>query len=338
MGQFGDWQVPLYFAGILEEHEAVRTRAGLFDVSHMGKFTFEGPGTDAFLNRFLPRNIVNMREGQALYMPLLNEQGGFIDDIIVYKVNPSRFHMIVNAGNTAKDRAWIEKLVPAGIKFTDFTDVKGLIALQGPQSPALLEKVLGTSEFSALKYYSFKEWKNGMIARTGYTGEDGFEIMSDFETLAKLWDALLEAGAVPAGFGARDTLRLEASMPLYGHDMDENFTPLELGIEWAMDWTKQDFTGKGTLDKQKQQGAARKLVGFEMVERGIPRQGHEIRKDGKKTGEVTSGTFAPTLKKNIGMGYVETKYAQPGTDIEIMVRDKAVKAKVVPMPFYRRKK
>ncbi len=342
MGQFGDWEVPLYFAGILEEHEAVRTRAGLFDVSHMGKFEFEGLGVDIVLDQILSRSIIGMKEGQALYMPLLNEQGTFLDDIIVYKITSSRFFMIVNASNAAKDFAWLKKQVPAGVRFTDHTADKGLLALQGPKSAAILEKALGSNEFSDLKYYYFKLWEDGMIARTGYTGEDGFEIMANFSVLTKLWDKLLEAGnefgVMPVGFGARDTLRLEASMLLYGHDMDETVTPLEANIEWALDWTKSKFTGKQVLEKQKQQGVARRIVGFEMVERGIPRQGHEIHKAGKKIGIVTSGTFSPTLKKNIGMGYVEMSSTAPGSEIDVMVRDKAVKAKVVPMPFYKRKK
>lgn len=341
-GNFGDWEVPLYFAGILEEHEAVRTRAGLFDISHMGKFYFEGPGTDAFLNSFLPRNILKMVSGQALYMPLLNEQGGFVDDIIVYKITESRFIVIVNAGNTDKDDAWMRARTPENVKFTNASADKGLIAIQGPLSAEMLAKVLGTDEFSALGYYRFKEWKNGMIARTGYTGEDGFEIMADFETLGKLWDGLLAAGkdkgVMPIGFGARDTLRLEAGMPLYGHDMDDSFSPLELGFEWSVDWTKETFTASDILKKQKQQGVSRKLVGFEMIDRGIPRQGYELQKNGKKTGEVTSGTFSPTFKKNIGMGYVETVNAQPGTEIDVLVRDKAVKAKIVKLPFYKRTK
>ncbi len=339
-GNFGDWEVPLYFAGILEEHEAVRTRAGLFDISHMGKFYFEGARTAEFLDSFLPRNILKMEAGKALYMPLLNDQGGFVDDIIVYKVSDSKFIIIVNASNTDKDDAWIRSRTPSNVQFTNSSSEKGLIAIQGPLSVQLLEKVLGTSEFSTLGYYRFKEWKDGMIARTGYTGEDGFEIMAGFETLGKLWDGLLAAGkdqgVMPIGFGARDTLRLEAGMPLYGHDMDDTFTPFEAGLDWAIDWTKEKFTAHEILLKQKQQGVGRKLVGFEMIERGIPRQGYAIQKDGKNTGEVTSGTFSPTFKKNIGMGYVETANSRPGTEIDVIVRDKAVKASVVKLPFYKR--
>ena len=339
-GNFGDWEVPLYFAGILEEHDAVRSRAGLFDISHMGKFYFEGAGTAAFLNSFLPRNIQTMESGKALYMPLLNDQGGFVDDIIVYKVNDARFIIIVNASNTDKDDAWIRSRTPQGVEFTNASAEKGLIAIQGPLSVKLLEKVLGTSEFSSLGYYRFKEWKDGMIARTGYTGEDGFEIMAGFDILGKLWDGLLAAGkdqgVMPIGFGARDTLRLEAGMPLYGHDMDDKISPIEAGLDWAIDWTKEKFTARDILLKQKQQGAAKKLVGFEMVERGIPRQDYNIQKNGKNTGVVTSGTFSPTLKKNIGMGYVEIENSKPGTEIEIVVRDKAIKANVVKLPFYKR--
>ena len=342
LGHFGSWEVPLYFRGILEEHEAVRTAAGLFDISHMGKFFFSGPEALAFLDGLLPRSVAAMKDGQALYMPLLNEAAGILDDIILYRVSQNDFIMIVNAGNTEKDFAWIKKHVPSGVVFRDETPAMGLIALQGPAAGAILKDALKDDSFSGLSYYHFARWKDGMIARTGYTGEDGFEIMASLKAIESLWDSLFEAGKSrglqPLGFGARDTLRLEAGMPLYGHDMAETENPFELGIGWAVDLTKPAFMGKEALVRIKAQGLAKRLVGFEMVDRGIPRQDYEIRKAGKTLGKVTSGTFSPTLKKNIGMGYVPVSETEPGNEIEVLVRDKALKAKIVKLPFYKRKK
>ncbi len=341
LGAFGDWEVPLYYSSILEEHEAVRTRAGLFDISHMGKFYVEGAQAAAALDAFLPRNISAMDDGKALYMPLLNEQGGFVDDIIVYRISRDRFIIIVNASNTAKCAAWFQARLPQDVRFEDATPKKGLIALQGPASSRILSKALGR-DFPELGYYRFKEWQGGMIARTGYTGEDGYEIMIDREKLADFWNLLFRAGQedhlVPVGFGARDTLRLEAAMPLYGHDMDDEVSPLELGVDWALDFKKQNFTARALLLAQKEKGAPRKWIGFEMLDRGIPRQGFDIVKDGKTVGKVTSGSFAPTLKKNIGMGYVPAALAKAGEEIGIVVRDKTLNARIIPMPFYKRKK
>ena len=341
-GGFGDWEVPLYFTGILEEHEAVRTRAGLFDISHMGKFAFSGPQVTEFLNSFLPRNISAMAHGQALYMPLLNEKGGFVDDIIVYRISDDRYFMIVNASNVEKDYQWISALKPAGVQFNDLTSELGLISLQGPLSEAILERALGAKDFSALGYYRFKTWKDGMIARTGYTGEDGFEIMCSARELPSVWQSLFAAGKqdgiLPIGFGARDTLRLEAAMPLYGHDMEDDTTPLELGIGWAIDWNKNSFTGRDILVAQKKEGAPRHLTGLEMIDRGIPRQGHEISHAGRIAGKVTSGSFSPTLKKNIALGYVAGPKLEAGHEVEIIIREKPLKAKVVKLPFYKRQK
>lgn len=342
LGHFGTWEVPLYFRGILEEHEAVRTAAGLFDISHMGKFFFSGPKAQEFLDGLLPRSAAGMTDGQALYMPLLNESGGILDDIILYRVSENNYIMIVNAGNTEKDFAWIQGRLPSGVIFRDETRVMGLIALQGPAAADILKDALKDDSFSKLSYYHFASWKDGMIARTGYTGEDGFEIMANLKAVENLWDSLFEAGKSrglqPLGFGARDTLRLEAGMPLYGHDMGETENPFELGIGWAVDLMKPAFTGKEALVRIKAQGPAKRLAGFEMVDRGIPRQDYEIRKAGKSIGKVTSGTFSPTLKKNIGMGYVPVSETEPGNEIEILVRDKVLKAKIVKLPFYKRKK
>lgn len=339
MGLFGDWEVPLYYTSILEEHEAVRNRAGLFDISHMGKFYFYGARTVEFLDSLLPRPIGSMRLGQALYMPLLNEEGGFVDDIIVYRISEQAFYIIVNAGNVQKDAQWIRC---HDIVFQDISPHMGLFALQGPASAAIIEKVFPGQNFSYLKYYSFQLWQEGMVARTGYTGEDGYEIMAPKTKLPEIWDALMEAGKlqglVPIGFGARDTLRLEAGMLLYGHDMNDEVTPLEAGISWALDWKKSRSVGMPALAKQQAKGIEKTRVGFEMIDRGIPRQDYPIAVDGKEIGKVTSGSFSPTLKKNIGLGYVPVKYAAQETEIQILVRDKFLKAKVVKLPFYKRKR
>jgi aminomethyltransferase len=341
-GHFGEWEVPLYYTTILEEHEAVRTRAGLFDISHMGKFYFEGPGVVTYLDQILPRSIAVMKHGQALYMPLLNEKGGFVDDIIVYRIADTRFFVVVNAGNVSKDHAWMKSRKPADVAFDDLSAKRGLIALQGPAAPKILDKAFPGNGFADLKYYGFKEWQDGMVARTGYTGEDGYEIMADMKKLTEIWTKLLEAGKqdgiVPIGFGARDTLRLEAGMLLYGHDMNDDVSPLEAGVSWALDFNKSAFTGREPLAAQQKTGVTKKMVGFEMLDRGIPRQDYEILKNGKPVGKVTSGSFSPTLKKNIGLGYVPVELALPDTEIEIQIRDKALKAKVVKLPFYKRKR
>lgn len=342
LGQFGDWEVPLYYTSILEEHDAVRTRAGLFDISHMGNFYFEGAETASYLNSVLARNIEGMRFSQALYMPLLNEKGGFVDDIIVYRIDAQRFYIIVNAGNVEKDFQWFTARTPKSVTFKDLSPQMGLLALQGPLAPQILDRAFPGNNFSALAYYHFQLWRDGMVARTGYTGEDGFEIMVSQKDLPEIWDKIMSAGKengiAPVGFGARDTLRLEAGMPLYGHDMNDDVTPMEAGLGWAVDTTKTAFPGAAILARQKAEGTQKKLVGIEMIDRGIPRQDHEIAKDGKIVGKVTSGSYSPTLKKNIAMGYVPIQLAIPETGIDIMIRDKALKAKVIKLPFYKRKK
>lgn len=353
LGAFGVWEVPLYYTSILEEHQAVRTVAGVFDISHMGEFLFEGPAAEAFLDQLLPRKVRPLALGKALYAPLLNDKGRILDDIILYKISPQKFFMIVNADNIDKDARWISSqlssggLTPAGsdpapVGFKDLSEDLGLLALQGPRAASVMRKAFPDVNAVSLPYYGFTEWKGGMIARTGYTGEDGFEIMISKDQLAGIWDRLFEAGASeglkPVGFGARDTLRLEASMLLYGHDMDENTTPLEAGIEWAVDFTKPSFTGKSALFQQKLDGIPKRLVGFAMEERGIPRQGYEIFKAGRRLGAVTSGTFAPTLQADIGMGYVAPEEAFTGNEIEVQIRGLNLKAKIRELPFYKRKK
>ena len=340
MGDFGGWLVPLFYTSIMEEHAAVRTKAGLFDISHMGEFLVEGPAALDYLEMNLPRRIAPVKFGQAIYMPLVNDDGGMVDDIIVYCMAEQKFLIIVNAGNIAKDLAWFKSRVLPGVTVTDLSDEMGLLALQGPLSQTILLECFGAF-YQDLRRFHYKDFEGGVIARTGYTGEDGYEIMVPKSKLKHVWEVLFRVGAkhglLPIGFGARDTLRLEAAMPLYGHELTDDLTPLEADLEWAIDLTKESFPGSAILKEQKRIGIWKKRIGFEMTERGIPRQGFEIQKDGKKIGTVTSGSFIPTTGKNIGMAYVATGEAKPGNAIEVMVRGKSVKAIVVSLPFYKKK-
>ena len=347
-GLFGEWEVPLYYTSILEEHEAVRTRAGLFDISHMGEFFVEGPGAQAFLEWALPRLLGEVAAGRAVYAPLVNARGGVVDDIIAYRLGASRFLLIVNAGNVAKDFAHLQALKTlydqkglAAFTLVNASDQYGLLALQGPRSAEILARA-AAEDFSKLGYYRFCEWKQGIVSRTGYTGEDGFEIMLETSLLDGLWTALLNAGSEfgirPAGFGCRDTLRLEAGMPLYGHDLDDETAPQEAGIGWAVKMDGAEFYGREALLERQKAGWTKKLVGFETLDRGIPRQGQEIFKDGSLIGVVTSGSFSPTLKKNIGMGFVSRLDLAPDATVELQIRGAAVRAKILSLPFYRRKK
>jgi aminomethyltransferase len=340
MGDFGGWLVPLFYSSIMEEHAAVRTKAGVFDISHMGEFIIEGPGVLDYLEKNLPRRVSQLKSSQAIYMPLVNDQGGMVDDIIVYRMAEQKFLIIVNAGNIEKDFAWFMSRVMPGVNLTNLSDEMGLLALQGPFSQTILLECFGVF-YKDLRRFHYKDFEGGVIARTGYTGEDGYEIMVPKRKLKQVWDVLFRVGAkhglLPIGFGARDTLRLEAAMPLYGHELSDEITPLEADLEWAIDLTKSEFPGLEILKVQKQKGISKKRVGLEMVERGIPRQGCEIQKDGKPIGAVTSGSFIPTTGKNIAMAYVAATEAKVGNAVDVMVRGKSVKAVLVSLPFYKRK-
>ena len=343
LGAFGEWEVPLYFTSILDEHESVRTRAGVFDISHMGEFFIQGSKARQFLDELLPRRMDRLKEGKALYAPLLNDAGGVVDDLIVYQLNPENYLLIVNAANIGKDFDWIRRRLPGDIELQDISDEKCLLALQGPNSQVIAE-ALFHRDLNTLRYYHFlilnSAWGELLISRTGYTGEDGFEIMTGFENVTDIWKSLFEAGKSfglkPIGFGARDTLRLEAGMLLYGQDMNDSTSAMEAGLEWAVDFDKNYFVGQERNLEEKKKGAARRLIGFELVERGIPRHGCVIKKEGRPVGEVTSGSFSPTLKKSIGMGYVSAKESQNGNEIEIEIRNQNIKARITPLPFYKR--
>lgn len=339
LGQFGDWEVPLYYTSILQEHQAVRKKAGLFDISHMGEFFVSGSAACDYLNKILPRRIDLMLPGQAWYMPLVNEGGGMVDDIIVYAKALNDYLVIVNAGNVAKDRQWFEKHLIPNVQFKDRSEEFGLLALQGPASETILCESFGQF-YTQLKNYHFAALGDGVIARTGYSGEDGFEMMVPNAKLDDVWQSLMRSGAnhglVPVGFGSRDTLRLEAAMPLYGHELSDDISPVEAGLSMFMDWQKTGDTARLILNQVKAMGPARKRIGFELIGRGIAREGAEIIADGKKCGWVTSGSMSPTLKKSIGMAYIETGLSTAGSEIQISIRGNLVPAQIVKLPFYKR--
>lgn len=342
MGAFGDWEVPLYFTSILDEHDAVRNRAGVFDISHMGEFFVRGKEARVFLDQILPRKMSRLENSKALYAPLLNEEGGIVDDLIVYQMDPQNFLLIVNAANIDKDFAWIKSHLIPGVELENVSDEKFLFALQGPKSLEIAETLFGR-KLKGIRYYHFltlnTEWGELFLSRTGYTGEDGFEIMADTSKAEPVWKALFEVGKkfglLPIGFGARDTLRLEAGMALYGHDMDDSTSAVEASLDWAVDFDKTNFVGRQRNIREKEKGAPKKLVGIEMIERGIPRQACEIQKQGCVVGHITSGTFSPTLKKNIALGYVTTAESQLGNEIDVVIRNQKVKARIVKFPFYK---
>jgi glycine cleavage system T protein (aminomethyltransferase) len=346
--EFSGWEMPVQYSGILDEHRAVRERAGLFDVCHMGEFHIEGPGALDFLQGLVPNNVARLADGQALYTQICNEQAGTLDDLLIYRLADARYMAVVNAGTMESDWAWFSKQAAghADMTLSNDSDTTGLIALQGPRALEILQPLTAT-ELGAIAYYHFAEGTvagiSCLISRTGYTGEDGFELYCASGDVVTLWRALLEAGAphglIPAGLGARDTLRLEAGYCLYGHELNEQISPLEAGLGWSVKLEKgHDFIGREALLAQKQQGLPRKLVGIELRDRGVPRADYVILRDGKPIGALTSGTVGPTLGKAIGMGYVSPENAAPGTEIAIDIRGKAVPAAIVPLPFYKRAK
>lgn len=342
MVAFGGWEMPVQYAGILEEHRAVRERAGLFDVSHMGEIEISGSAALEAVQRLTSNDASRLSVGEIQYSALTTPQGTFVDDMTVYKFADDRYWLTVNAANIEKDLAWIRKQITSAA-VRDASDDLALLAIQGPRAQEILEK-LTPVELARLPYYRFVEGKiagiDCCVSRTGYTGEDGFEIYIPPQHAATLWNRLLEVGAPaglqPCGLGARDTLRLEAKMALYGQDIDDRHTVLEADLGWIVKLDKGEFIGREALARQKAEGISRKLVGFEMVGRGIARPHYAIVKDGRSIGEVTSGGPAPSLGKNIGLGYVAVPYAAIGTEFDIVIRGQPVTARVVRTPFYKR--
>jgi aminomethyltransferase len=345
MVAFGGWEMPVEYKGLISEHMAVRTAAGLFDVSHMGEFEVKGGGAHAFLQRVTSNDVARLADGQAQYSALPMPNGAPVDDVIVSRRAHDDFLIVVNAGNIQKDWEWLQQQRPDDCQLVNRSDETALLALQGPRAQQILQP-LTPHDLAKVAYYHFAEAPvNGYpatISRTGYTGEDGFELFVVREHAEPLWRKLLEIGQgqglVPAGLGARDTLRLEARMCLYGNDIDETTTLIEAGLGWivALDGRKGDFPGRPVLERQKANGSPRKLVGFEVTGRGIARHGHPVYLHDENVGAVTSGSYAPFLQKNIGLAYLPAPSAKVGTEFEVDVRGKRVAAKAVPTPFYKR--
>jgi aminomethyltransferase len=342
---FGGWEMPVEYSGLIAEHMAVRTAAGLFDVSHMGQLEVEGEGALAFLQRTTANDVAKLTDGQAQYSALPMPSGAPVDDVIVYRRSERRYLIVVNAANVEKDWRWLLGQKPSGCGLHDLSAQFALLALQGPKAETILQP-LTPIDLKAIRFYRFAEGEvNGrtsIVARTGYTGEDGFEIFADPKDAPALWRRLLAEGApqglLPAGLGARDTLRLEARMMLYGNDIDETTSLVEAGLGWIVstDQAKGDWNGRAVLAEQKARGAPRKLVGFEMAERGIARHGYPVFVRGEPSGTVTSGTFAPFLRRSIGLCYLPTATAAVGTGLDVEIRGRRVPARVVPTPFYKR--
>jgi aminomethyltransferase len=345
MVPFGGWDMPVEYSGLISEHMAVRKAAGLFDVSHMGEFEVEGAGALAFLQRVTSNDVARLVDGQAQYSALPMPSGAPVDDVIVYRRAPDRYLLVVNAGNIEKDFRWLQEQGPAGCDLRNRSDDYALVALQGPRAQEILQPLTALA-LDGVKFYHFADAQMDghavTVSRTGYTGEDGFEIFVPPTGVEALWQRLLEAGAdrglVPAGLGARDTLRLEARMCLYGQDMDETTTLVEAGLGWIVstDEAKGDYAGRAVLAEQKKNGPPRKLVGFEVTGRGIARHGYPVLIQDERVGEVTSGTYAPYLQKNIGLCYVPSAHAAVGTELAIDIRERKVPARIVPTPFYKR--
>jgi len=345
MVPYAGWEMPVEYSGITAEHLAVRRAAGLFDVSHMGEIEIAGKGALTAVQRLTSNDASRLQQGQAQYSALLTPDGAFIDDLMVYRLGPNHFLLVVNAANTAKDHAWVaEHAKQVGdAAVVNSSSRYALIAIQGPAAVEILAPV-ATIDVGAIPAFGFSYGEvanaRALIARTGYTGEDGFELYFPPVMADRVWQALLEsgqpAGILPCGLGARDTLRLEAGMRLYDNDIDETTTVLEAGLAGIIAWHKKDTIGLETLRAQKAAGVERRLVGFEMVDRGIARQGCSVVREGQPVGRVTSGTQTPYLKKAIGMAYVPTTLAAPGTTLQIDIRGKVAGAVVVKMPFYSR--
>jgi aminomethyltransferase len=345
MVDFGGWDMPVEYSGLVDEHMAVRTRAGLFDVSHMGQIEIAGRDALQAVQQIASNDASRLEQYQAHYSALTTPAGTFVDDVLTYRLHEEHFMLVVNGSNIVKDFTWITQAVAGmgDVVAVNTSSRYALLALQGPAARDILQSLTG-ADLGSLKYYWFTTGEvagvAGTISRTGYTGEDGFEVFVPPAAAGRVWDAILHAGRpaglVPAGLGARDTLRLEAAMRLYGNDIDDTTTVLEAGLGWIVGWDKPSFTGADVLRRQKAEGVSRKLVGFEVLERGIARHGYDVYVNGERAGVVTSGTQTPFVKKAIGMAYLPVSHTAPDTGFDIDVRGRRVRATVVPMPFYKR--
>lgn len=342
---FAGWALPVQYSGIVEEHDAVRNSAGLFDVSHMGEIAVKGEDAKEFIQRMVTNDISILKDGHVVYSLLCYPDGGVVDDLLIYKLDDEEYLLVVNASNTDKDLMWLQDNVIGRVKIANVSSDYAQLALQGPLAEAILQKLADIC-LKKLKFFNFNNQVHikgvkVLVSRTGYTGEDGFEIYLPCKDARFVWDILMDAGKAeglkPCGLGARDTLRFEAALPLYGHEISQDISPLEAGLDRFVKMDKGDFIGLKALANQKEKGIAKKLAGFEMIDKGIPRSGYEVIADGKKVGFVTSGSFSPSLKKNLGMAMLDIKYAKAGTEIYIVVRNNPLKARVVNLPFYEKR-
>jgi len=341
MVDFGGWELPQQYTSIRDEHFAVRKAAGLFDISHMGRLVVEGGGAEAYLQGLFTNDLSAVAPGHAVYTLMCQEDGGAIDDLVVYREAPDRFLVVVNAANRVKDVAWMRKHIPAGLSMNDHTSDMSLIAFQGPRAPALLPR--DSSPTDDIAYFAFRQGKvagvPALISRTGYTGEDGFELFIESGRVGEVWDAILAAGksegVLPAGLGARDATRLEAALRLYGNDMDETVNPYEAGLGWTVKLGKGDFIGRDELAKVKEKGPRRSLVGLKTQPGDIPRHGAAVSHEGRRVGVITSGTHSFFLGHPIALAMVEAPSLRVGENVTIEVRGREAPAEVVKLPFYR---
>lgn len=345
MIDFGGWELPVEYkgTGIIAEHHQVRQKAGLFDVSHMGEVEIRGEQAEAFVQQLITNDISTLHENQVCYSPMCYLDGGCVDDLLVYKYSREHFFLVINAANTEKDFAWMQEHKLPGVTLENVSAQYAELALQGPLAQEILQPICD-ADLSVIKYYWFlpKAKVAGIdciVSRTGYTGEDGFELYTSPEKACELWEAILETGkgeVLPAGLGARDTLRFEAKLPLYGHELDKDITPLEARLDRFVRLDKASFIGKEALVRQKGKGPERLLVEFEMIGRGIPREHYKVQLNGQNIGWVTSGGYAPTLGKNLGLALVRSEYARQGIEFDIIIRNRPVKARTGQGLFYRR--
>jgi aminomethyltransferase len=341
MVPFGGWEMPVQYTGIVEEHRIVRRAVGLFDVSHMGEFEFRGPDALSFLQRLTTNDVASLEPGQVQYSLMCLPDGGIVDDLTLYRIAPDEFLLTVNAANIEKDWGWVTEHLRGNVRAENVSDVTSLFAVQGPRAEALVGR-LADRDVAGIGYYRFVKGRvagaESYISRTGYTGEDGFEIYCYAREAEKVWHALLdegkEEGIAPIGLGARDTLRLEMKYALYGNDIDRTTNPIEAGLGWVVKLGKGDFLGRDAIARVSAEGPRRKLVGFEMTDRAVPRHGYRILRDGQEVGSVTSGSYGPSVDRFIGMGYVSADCTAVGTEIQVEVRGTPHSARVVRTPFY----
>ncbi|MFQ5521305.1 MAG: glycine cleavage system aminomethyltransferase GcvT [Candidatus Methylomirabilia bacterium] len=341
MVPFGGWEMPVQYSGIIEEHRAVRARVGLFDISHMGEFEVAGPEALSVLQGLTTNDAGALEVGEVQYSLLCYPEGGIVDDLTVYRLASDRFMLTVNAANIDKDWEWVTAQGGGKADWANISGETALLAVQGPAAETVVQR-LADRDLTGIRYYAFAEGRvagvPARISRTGYTGEDGFELYVAATAAERLWFQLLHEGEpdgiLPVGLGARDTLRLEMRYALYGNDIDQTTNPLEAGLGWVVKLAKGEFVGREAIERARALGVRRKLVGFEMVDRSVPRHGHRILRQGEELGIVTSGSYGPAVDKYIGLGYVPIDYAQVGSEIEVEVRGTPRKARIVPTPFY----